>query len=208
MHWEAVVAIAAVVQTALIASAAAVALVQIRHLRDQNELAAFIQLFATYNSPDARRARHFVTNELAERLRDPRYLREIVEGRLNDHPEGLVLNYFNQVGHLMMTGVVKSKRLLHEHVGVAPMMWKYLLPVIALRRTAFPEFMTSFEWFVIHCDTLDSAAASARLRKQTPPGLWSKLDVHHREIEETQTQMLQRLQPTDGSTSISSGDSS
>jgi hypothetical protein len=68
--------------------------------------------------------------------------------------------------------------------------------------------MNSFEWFVIHCDTVDSAAAFARLRKQTPPGLWSQFDVHRREIEEMQTQMLQRLQPTDGSASISSGESS
>lgn len=198
MHWDAVAAIAAVLQTALVAGAAAVALVQIRHFSHQNELAAFVQLYAIYNAPEARRARQFVSEELDGRLRDPQYLREIVEGRMHAdiHPESLVLNYFNQVGQLVVEGVVKPELLVREHAAIAPMMWKHLLPVIALRRTTFPLFVGAFEAFVIHCEALDTSVRFAQLRALTPSRLRWKWDARQHEVEAMKVQMLQRLQPT------------
>ena len=196
MHWDALAAIASVLQAVLIAAAAAVALVQIRHLNHQNELAAFVQLMATWNSPDVRRARHFVTDELAERLHDPQYLREIAEGRLASHPETLVLNHLNQVGHLITSGVVKPELLLGEQSGVAWMMWQHLLPVIALRRAARPTFMINFEAFVIRSEGFDAEAIFARLRERTPPALQSKWDDHRREIVDMHSEMLRRLEAT------------
>jgi hypothetical protein len=50
-------------------------------------------------------------------------------------------------GHLITAGVVKPEILISEYGGIARMMWRHLLPVIALRRKMVPLFMVNFEAF-------------------------------------------------------------
>ncbi|HEY4432977.1 MAG TPA: hypothetical protein VGM99_01130 [Candidatus Cybelea sp.] len=183
MTWESVIALATVAQVLLLGAAAAVALVQMRHLRRQNDLAAFLEMMKVYNSPELRRARAFVTDELEERLRDPEFRHEIVEGRgsAEHHPERVVLTSFATAG--LMSRLVTWDLIVRFYLNMAPSFWTRLLPVIALMRTRVPYAMVSFQELVTRCRAVNEDKLRAQDYARMPNSLRPMWAETQREVE-------------------------
>jgi predicted amino acid dehydrogenase len=60
MGWDGITAVAAVAQTAVVAAAGVIALVQIRHLAAQNSLSFLMRMLDVYNSEEFNRSRQYV----------------------------------------------------------------------------------------------------------------------------------------------------
>jgi len=132
----------------VIAATAIAAVVQLRHLRAANQVAAVRILLEEYEGAELRDAFHFVRAELAGRLEDPVFREELRSGvtdRLT-HPEVTICNFFDKWGAHYREGAIDRRAFMRQMAGVTVSFWKRLEPAIALM--TYPEGVnTAFEAF-------------------------------------------------------------
>jgi hypothetical protein len=70
----------------VIAATAIAAIVQLRHARSSNQIAALNELRETMESPDFREAQHFIQTQLSAKLQDPafRYQADVIAARTDE----------------------------------------------------------------------------------------------------------------------------
>src|SRR5215471_5143932 len=97
--WEEVSALTSVATLVVIAATAVAALVQLRHLRSANALAAIFGFMDKWMTREFQEKLSYIFGELDERLRDERYRRELmrVPPDTITHPEVSVLSFWDQV---------------------------------------------------------------------------------------------------------------
>ena len=78
--WQDLAAIATVGQFVVVLAAAVFALLQVQHIRRQNISATIRLMMRELSTDHMQRALQFVYHDLAERLRDPVYVEEILSG--------------------------------------------------------------------------------------------------------------------------------
>jgi hypothetical protein len=141
----------------VIAATAIAAVVQLRHARSSNHIAALNELRETMESPDFVVARHFVETELSGKLQDPAFryqyaqpaartdeMRPLV-GKIN-----AVANFFEGVGLLVKTGLVDRDLMLEMWASVVIQSWERLTPVVAIyRRRVGDALWENFEYLTV-----------------------------------------------------------
>jgi hypothetical protein len=137
----------------VVTGAALAAMIQIRHLRASNELAALLTLTDQLRQADLRHAFRFVQTELDERLRDPAFRRELAALGYVDaqtHPEMDVCNWFNQIGTLVKNKLIDKRTFLDLFSRLVTYYWSRLEPAIALlRRERGPGQYENFEYLAV-----------------------------------------------------------
>ena len=126
---------AASVGTFIVIAATAIAAVfQLRHMRSANQVAAIQTFAANYEGPELRDAFHFVRAELAERLQDPAFRRELRSGITDrmKHPELTICNFLDQWGFYYRNGVIDRESFLRINAALIVKFWERLEPVVAL----------------------------------------------------------------------------
>ena len=156
MSLELVSAISAVATFFVIAATAIAAMVQLRHMRAANQVASLSTFLDDFEGPKYREAFDFVRTDLAERLEDPAFRREIREGNLDrrKHPEITVCNLFEQWGLFLRVGAIDIRFM--EALKVAGGFWDRLEPVVALcaeRTGGVNVVFENFEYLAIQART-------------------------------------------------------
>jgi len=150
----------------VIAATAIAAIVQLRHARTSNHIAALNELRETTETPDFQAAQHFVDSELSARLQDPAFRYEI------DHPSArtdetrpLIArmnafgNFYEGMGILVKTGLVDRSLVLEIWCDLAIQAWERLAPVAIIGRRRLGdalwenfEYLTgiSQDWMAAH----------------------------------------------------------
>jgi hypothetical protein len=174
--WELIGSIATVVTAVVVAISAYAALVQLRHLRDANELGAVLALERDFQSPSIQAALRYVQEELATRMEDPAYRARLSELGFVDpheHPEMELCNWFDQMGTMVKNGLVDQAKVLDLFNRLVSYYWRLLAPTIAvLRRKRGASQYENFEYV---------AVLSQRWRDKHPQGTYPsgmpRLDV-------------------------------
>jgi hypothetical protein len=133
----------------VIAVTAVAALIQLRHIRSANQIAAVLEYIKLWESDTIQRANIFVFDKLDEKLRDPRYRRELFERDVDRgaHPELVVADWCEQVGSYIKFGLVSPTQFLDLAGGYLERMWPPLREVVAIRRvTGGPGMYENFEY--------------------------------------------------------------
>ena len=140
MNWDAVIAISSAAGTIVIAVTGLLALRQLQELRRTQSFEGTEKLFEAWEAPEMREARLYVLDMLPQRLHDDAFraslLREGIRAELAQHPELLVLRYFERVGayvfHRLLVGPA-----IYEHIAVFLVRaWPQLREVAELMRRA------------------------------------------------------------------------
>jgi hypothetical protein len=164
MSLEAWAALAQVGTFVVIAATAAASLVQLRHLRAANQVAALRLLMDQYEGAELRDAFHFVRVELAGRLEDPAFRVELLSYQTDRlrHPEITICNFFDTWGLNYREGAIEKRAFMRIMAGVTVWFWKELEPVIAMSvnsngvNTSFQNFeylaVEAGEWLAVHPD--------------------------------------------------------
>jgi hypothetical protein len=102
----------------VIAATAIAAIVQLRHARSSNHIAALNELRETQEAPEFQAAQHFVNTGLPAKLQDPAFRYQIVvPSARTDETRPLISsvhaigNYYEGMGVLVKTGLVDNSRL-------------------------------------------------------------------------------------------------
>ncbi len=168
--WEQLAALAAIGQLIVIAIGAVFAYGQIRRLRLQQEADLIDRIFTTLNSQEFAAALSFVYNDLAARLTDKAYVREIVEGKATaaTHREFIVMHFFNGLGLLVHAKMVSEYPTVLIVASPCMRAWDRLAPIVELLRRHYPHAYTPFESLVARSRAADLARINDRFRSETP----------------------------------------
>jgi hypothetical protein len=141
----------------VIAATAIAALIQLRHARGSNQIAAMAELRDAQQTPQFIAADHFVRTELASKLKDPELRYQIAnsDARTSENQAHFtkaynVGDFYEGVGLLTRTGLVDRALALNAWASYAPGMWNRLAPFLALtRRRLGKGAWENFEYFVV-----------------------------------------------------------
>jgi hypothetical protein len=153
MPLEILSTIAALGTFLVIGATAVAAVVQLRHMRNQNQLSALIMLNHDFNDPVLQESLRFVQNYLPQKLSDANYRRELEARGFIDsrqHIELETCNWFDVTGTLLKQGAVEEEGFLELFARLAVSYWEMLEPVVAIvRRRRGPGQYANFEYLAI-----------------------------------------------------------
>jgi hypothetical protein len=177
MSAEWVTAIGTVGTFVVIAASALAALIQLRHLRAANQIAALATFAQQYEGPELRDAFHFVRTELATRLEDRSFRDELRSGKLDRarHPEITIGNFFEQWGRNYRSGSIDKRAFLKDMGNIAISFWNVMEPVISMISEKTGGINVAWEnWEVL---VLDALAWTARHQHGTFPTNLNRLPL-------------------------------
>ena len=91
----------------VIGATAVVAVIQLRHMRSSNQIAAAMRIHDVVESEEFQIARRFIRDDLAKRLEDPEFRRAFgVAANRDTRPVILVGNYYEEIGIFVKYGLV------------------------------------------------------------------------------------------------------
>ena len=153
MSLEMLSAIGSVGALFVLGAAAFAAIVQLRHMRTNNQLQAILSLGRDFHEERMQDAFAFVQTELHAAMTDPAYRAELAKRGFVDsrrHPEMEVCNWFDQAGMLVKGGFVDEYVFFEAYAKLVDYCWTTLSPVIAvLRRERGPTQYESFEYLAV-----------------------------------------------------------
>ncbi|HKU81677.1 MAG TPA: hypothetical protein VJP76_05860 [Candidatus Tumulicola sp.] len=151
----------------VVAAAAVAAIVQLRHLRQSNQIDALLEILNQWNQPALQRA-YVEFFHLAEKLADPAYLALLnVPGSIDrgTHPEFLICDFWEQVGTYTKHGLIDERILLDVISAQVANAWTLAEPLVTiLRSTRDASVFENFEYLAVR-----SAQWSARYPQGTYP---------------------------------------
>ncbi len=144
--------------TFLVISATAIAaIVQLRHAHGSNQIAALNELRETAERPEFRAANHFVSTELAEKMKDPEF-RYQVKNRSARTAENATLidyatylgNFYESMAMLIRQGFLDQELTLEIWNLPIVRTWNALLAVTAINRRAVGRVLwENFEYLTV-----------------------------------------------------------
>lgn len=156
----------------VIAATAFAAFVQLRHLRSNNELQAFLAVERDFHSAELQCAFEFVQTHLQARMDDADFRRELAAIGFIDrekHPEMEVCNWFDKVGMLVKAGFVHEEVFFAMFGRLVDYYWNVLAPTIAvLRRKRGPMQYESFEYIAMRAKRWRGAHPNGTYPARTP----------------------------------------
>ena len=158
----------------VIAATAIAAVLQLRHARSSNQIAALNELQKTTETAAFLDASHFVQGALAAKLQEPEFRYQVAmrsartdESRPLIAKANLVGNFFESMGTLVRAGLVDKELVLQIWDGFIVQAWGHLAPYLAiLRRSAGDALWERFEYLTV----LTQDHIAAHPRGAYPPG--------------------------------------
>jgi hypothetical protein len=144
-----VAALATLVSALIITVTAVIAVRQLRHNRNANDIVVYLRLIDTLDSPQMMEGRAAVATVRGRIADDPSYLAQLTDPTFI--PEefrsvGLLLRFLEHISVLVTKGGVAESLILAEYADNFVAMWDTLRPAILQRRVAFgPHTGRAFE---------------------------------------------------------------
>src|SRR5580704_11993051 len=175
----------------VISATAIVAVVQLRHARGGNQIAAINELRETHEAPDFAAKRYFILVDLEKWLEDPAFRHQIARRSTGTSEMQTAIqkviavgNFYEGMGVLVEAGLVDRELVLKIWSGIVTIAWEKLTPVTAiLRREAGSGIWDNFE----HLTILSQDWIAAHPTGTYPPGIrrieledkWLKADTEY-----------------------------
>jgi hypothetical protein len=149
----------------VIAATAIAAIVQLRHARSSNHIAALNELRETIETANFQEAQHFVQTQLAAKLQEPAFRYQIVNrSARTDENRPLITkinavgNFFEGMGVLVRTGLVDRELVFQMWAENAIGLWETLAPVTGIGRRKFGDTVwENFEYLTVLAQDWHSA---------------------------------------------------
>jgi hypothetical protein len=152
----------------VIAATAIAALVQLRHARGSNQIAALDELRTVFQSREFSEAQGFLDTKLGELVKNPAFRYQFAhrgfrtdEFRDSIEHVRLVGNYFEDVGALILAGLLDGDLTCMIYCGDVTRAWDQMLPLTAISRREISTHiwenfeyvaMLSKKWLDVHRD--------------------------------------------------------
>ena len=138
----------------VIAATAIAAVVQLRHARGSNQIAALAELRSSFQSVEFAEAFNFIQRSVPELIKDPEFRYQLVH-RIERTPQyaeairrlNFVGNYFEDMGALLLAGLLDRRATNMIYSSDIVIAWETLLPTLQITRRAHgPAVWENFEY--------------------------------------------------------------
>ena len=141
----------------VIAATAIAAVVQLRHARSSNQIAAFNELRETAQKSDFQVAEQFVQTKLPALLQDPAFRHQLAnpsartdENRPFDSNINVIGNFYEGMGALVKAGLIDTELVLQIYTDRIIAAWTRLSPVTSIaRRKTGDVLWENFEYLTV-----------------------------------------------------------
>ena len=129
-------------------------MIQLRHTRSSNQIAAAMTIHNTVESEEFQTARRFIRDELPIRLQDDAFKRALgTSANPVARPMIFVGNYYEEIGIFVKYGLVDKNIACEMWCTEVLEDWKRMAPAIALLRQRGRSFgWGNFEYMVALCE--------------------------------------------------------
>jgi hypothetical protein len=157
----------------VIAATAIAALVQLRHARSSNQIAALDELREAFQSREFAEANRFIDTQVKELIKSPKFRYQWANraARTEEFAEAiehirLVGNYFEDFGALILAGLLDGELAVSIYCTDVVRAWDQLSPIVAIgRRRLGRGIWENFEY---------AAMLSKRWMKEHPHGIYPR----------------------------------
>ncbi len=152
MPFEVVNTLATVGTFIVIAATAIAAMIQLRHLRAANQIAALASYQRTIESPQFAEARRFIVHELPAKLHDSHIRARLSQPPLDGDLQtiGVIGNFFESIGISVKSRVIDADIACDMWCGVIVQSWDAIAPALALMRGAGgDDIWENFEYLTV-----------------------------------------------------------
>jgi hypothetical protein len=151
MSLELLSVIAAIGTFMVIAATAIVAIIQLRHMRAGNQIAAIMQVSVEIESEPAQAARRFLRDELELKMHDPEFRKALRSVPIDSPGRPLVLlgNHYERLGLFIKRGIIDQDLACDLWSAQVAGDWAMMEPALAIiRRAQGDSVFENFEYFV------------------------------------------------------------
>jgi hypothetical protein len=175
----------------VIAATAIAAMIQLRHARSSNQIAALNELSERQQNPEYVRALHFVYSDLPSAMGDPAFRYQLAHrwartAQYNDKisKTEAIGDWYERLGLLARSGLVDRQLLVETYSALVTDAWNALAEVTAIMREHYGrslwenfEYITvlSQDWEAKHRDGVYPRG----LRRIETPNSWHALDEQY-----------------------------
>jgi hypothetical protein len=175
----------------VIAATAIAAVIQLRHARSSNQIAALSELRETMETPDFQSARHFLVTDLPVKVRDPVFRYQFAErSARTDETKPLIGsvtaqgNFYESLGVLVRAGLVDRDLALEMWSSVVLEAWEKLAPLTSIvRRRRGNSVWENFEYLTVVAEDFIAAHPKgtypANLRRIDLKDEWFEADEQY-----------------------------
>ncbi len=153
----------------VIAATAVAAIVQLRHARSGNQIAALTELRDAFQSPECSEAMSFIETQLPELIKNPKFRYQFGNrpARTEEFHDDinharLIGNYFEDMGALIVAGLLDAELTLMIYSSDLTRAWELLKPLVCIGRrgrggnAVWANFeyatMLAYRWIEAHSD--------------------------------------------------------
>jgi len=155
MSFEAWSTVASLGTFIVIAATAVAALVQLRHTRSSNQIAAVTEMRERLESKSFGEARRFLMEEVPKFLADPAERNKLGGESLPPELDAVrsLGNFFEVMGAFVKLGIIDRALVCDLWDGVVFRSWKQLEPIITIRRKVSDRGLwANFEYLAVICE--------------------------------------------------------
>jgi hypothetical protein len=157
MNWEALNTIAAFGSDTLLLLAAVAAIIQLRHLRNGNDLQGLLKVLEMAYQPAIQDAFDFLTHTFPEKIKDPKFRHELLVHPIDSHvhKELIAMEYYERLGSYVKNHLIPAD--LYLDCSSPQLYWDSLAPVIAtMRQKHGAAAYENFEYLVVRAQDWDA----------------------------------------------------
>lgn len=174
----------------VIGATAIAALVQLRHMRGSNQIAALSDLYEKRQTPEFVSAAQFVLTELPEKMQDPAFRYQIVHRAARTEESANVIariltvgSFYEEMGLYVKTGLVDGNLVCDMHGANIIATWDALSEAFAIWRYDSLLWAENFEYLAVFAqDWLTkhpSGTYPANVRRLSLPTKWRSEDERY-----------------------------
>lgn len=141
---------AAIATFTVIAATAIAAVIQLRHMRANNQLVGLLDVLSRVENETSNRWLTEAQRDLPKLMADPQYIRSVVDNTFDRSVAWLQLgNHYERVGSLLKYGLIPEAPFLDVYNERAIQAWEVLLPMTSLKRQRSAAIWENFEYMYV-----------------------------------------------------------
>jgi len=132
----------------VITASAIAALVQLRHLRQSNQLPGLLAVLELFQQPNVAELINFIRQDLPSRMQSDEFRAGLEKKPVDrkEHPELHLCEMYEEIGSYVRIGIINETLFMTGHWYNVLLYWDLLQPVIAIVRRTRPFVFENFEY--------------------------------------------------------------
>lgn len=153
----------------VIAATAIAAVIQLRHLRANNQLEGLLDVVGRLEDEKLYKLISDTRRELPALLADPQYVRSVLDGTYDRNVAWLqVGNRHERIGSLLKYKLIPEEPFLDVYSNIAIQTWEVLLPVTSIIRSRNENIWENFEYMYVRARAFEERYGHGNYPKGVP----------------------------------------